>query len=1139
MYSIIKEKIKAQKNFLEFAENLVQGKSSFSLFGVNDSIKPFFLACLNEKFNIPIIFICKNSKEAKAYFEQGYLEGSSYFPPKDMEFQRFDAKSRDDENLRVGTLKRLVKDKLSVVFTSFDALLPKLCPEQVFSKSILTIKKGQTYNIADLFKRCIKLGYMPESLVEGEGAIAKRGSILDIYVPSEHAYRIDFFGDEVESIKSFDPLTQRTKASIYDEITVSCATEFVFDENYLDSAIATLEKEISKNPNNALFEDLDHIKEGKTFEGIEKYLYAFYKGSSVFDYAKDCIVVFDSEDLAKKEAEVFLSEFKHDLLDFLHSKEATKNQINNLFEIEEILSHSERFKRAEFSAVKKSPDFKGAREIVFSIKSPNSYLGKLDIFANDIKVRIAQGYSVYIYTGDERNSKILLKVLSAKNIDLPISQKTVDSKGAIIPYSLESGAEFSESRCIFFGEKDLYGFRKRREKTQSSESLLDIFTDLDVGDIVVHELHGRGKYLGLSTIAVQGKKRDYILLEYKGGDKLYIPTEQIDRVQKYIGGEAPKLSKLGSKEWDLSKAKVSKSVKQLAFDLVKIYSERTVNKGYVFSPDSGWQEDFETSFPFQETDGQVKCISEIKSDMESKKVMDRLLLGDVGFGKTEVAMRACFKAVYDQKQVAILVPTTLLARQHYENFKDRFSGFPVKIAQLSRFVPEAKKKKTLRSLEEGNLDILIGTHALLSERVKFSDLGLLIVDEEQHFGVGHKEKIKNLKRDVDVLTLSATPIPRTLEMSLIGIRDLSMLKTPPIQRKKIKTYVMEYSKQLLSRSITREIQRGGQCYFVCRRISQMDYLLNELKRACPNAKVAFVHGQMNERIIENTMIDFCNGDYDVLLSTTIIESGLDIPNCNTLVVYEADKYGLSQLYQLKGRIGRGDVKAVCYLTYLKGDFVSDVARKRLDAINQNTEFGAGFKIAMKDLEIRGAGNLLGPEQSGHMASVGYDMYCKLMKKAVSQAKGEMAIEPSECSVELSVDAYIPPSYIDDDVVKVEAYKMISAVKNTVHAKEIQDELKDRFGPLPLSVKNLITTSLIKSFGEMAGLSVISKTENSFRLKYADETRVDFNKLMGIMEEYKRDVKLMATEPPTIIFMPKRMAVQELFTFLNRITRCIM
>jgi len=1139
MYSIIEEKIAEQKSFSILSEKLNGETNTFSLFGVSDSIKPFFLACLHKALKLPIIFVCKNYKDAKEYYEQDYIENASFFPPKDMEFQRFDAKSRDDENLRIGTLKRLLGQKLSVVYTSFDALLPKLCPNDVFLKKIISIKKGSSYDINELFKSCIKLGYMPESLVEGEGAIAKRGSILDIYIPSEKAYRIDFFGDEVESIKGFNPLTQRTEHDEVSEITVSSATEFVLDEHYLESAVKVLETEAKQSPKSSLLEDLEYIKDGKTFEGIEKYLYAFYRGHSLFDYTKSCIIIYDSQDLAKKEAEVFFGEFKHDLIEFVQAKEAVKGQINNIFGIEEIIGFSEAHKQVEFSSIKRSPDFKGAEEIVFTTKTPTSYLGKLDIAAKDIALRIEQGYKTYFFTGDERNSKVLSKVLAEEGINLPIADSAGEKHGAIIPCPLSSGAEFSESKCIVYGEKDLYGFRKKRKQTTSSDNSLDIYTDLDVGDIVVHELHGRGKYLGLFTMDVQGKKRDYILLEYKGGDKLYIPTEQIDRVQKYIGGEAPVLSKLGGKEWDLAKSKVSKSVKRLAFDLVKVYSERTINKGFVFSPDSGWQEDFETSFPFQETDGQIKCTYEIKKDMESKKVMDRLLLGDVGFGKTEVAMRACFKAVYDQKQVAVLVPTTLLARQHYENFTERFSGFPVRIGQLSRFVPEAKKKKTLRTLEEGNLDILIGTHAILSERVKFNDLGLLIVDEEQHFGVGHKEKIKNLKKSVDVLTLSATPIPRTLEMSLIGIRDMSMLKTPPIQRKRIKTYVMEYSKQLLSRAITREIQRGGQCYFVCRRISQMDYLLNELKRSCPEARAASVHGQMNERIIENTMIGFCNGDYDVLLSTTIIESGLDIPNCNTLIVYEADKYGLSQLYQLKGRIGRGDVKAVCYLTYLKGDFVSDVARKRLDAINENTEFGAGFKIAMKDLEIRGAGNLLGPEQSGHMASVGYDMYCKLMKKAVLQAKGEDDFEPAECSVELSVDAYIPPSYINDDVVKVEAYKKISAVKNTHHAKEVQDELKDRFGPIPLPVKNLITTSLIKSFGEISGFALIAKQGNSFRLKYAEEIRVDFSSLMSILDQYKNKVKLLASEPPTIIFSPSRSAIQELFTFLNSISRCIL
>ncbi|MEX1306924.1 MAG: transcription-repair coupling factor [Eubacteriales bacterium] len=1127
MYTKLFENIAALKGFRSLTDGLAKDVSAYALFSVPDSIKPFFLVQLGRQTQKPIIYICKNAKQAHAAFEATSLDSIALFPPKDMEFARFDAKSREDEHQRVDAMKGLVDQSVSLVFTSFDALMPKLIPSSTFSANLITIETGKDYPIEDLYKSCVSLGYMPESLVEGEGTVARRGSILDIYVPGDTAYRIDFFGDTVESIRHFDPLTQRSLAQTKKRITVSTATEFTADE----AAFARAQDKLAKaaQTDASLPDDFLRLEEGKLFEGVEKYLYAFYQGESLLDYAKDAIIVYDQLELTIKEGDTYFSEFKHDLLNLTTAGEATEAQINNLFAPEQILAFAEGHSQIEFASAKKSPSFKSAKEIVLGLKSPAGYMGKLETAADDIGLRIKNGYNPIFYTGSERNARILKNVLTAKELHLPTD--------CVLPHPLKGGAEFPETKTIIYGETDLFGFQRKTKPTASTDNTLDMFTDLAEGDIVVHELHGKGRYLGLFTMDVQSKKRDYFLLEYRDGDKLYIPTEQIDRVQKYIGGEAPMLSKLGGREWDSAKAKVARSVKALAFDLVKIYSERTQNKGFVFSPDSAWQEDFESSFPFQETDGQLTCIAEIKKDMESPKVMDRLLLGDVGFGKTEVAMRACFKAVYDQKQVAVLVPTTLLSRQHYQNFIERFKGFPVKIAQLSRFVSEKEKKKTLQALAEGNVDILIGTHALLSPRVVFKDLGLLVVDEEQHFGVTHKEKIKDLKRHVDVLTLSATPIPRTMEMSLIGIRDMSMLKTPPFQRKVIKTYVMEYSRSLVARAVSREMQRGGQCYFVCRQINQMDYLQGEIARAVPEARVATVHGQLSEHIIENTMVAFTNGEYDILLSTTIVESGLDIPTCNTLIVHEADKFGLSQLYQLKGRIGRGDVKAVCYLTYLKGDFISDVARKRLDAINQNTEFGAGFKIAMKDLEIRGAGNLLGPEQSGHMASVGYDMYCKLMKKAVSEAKGEVDIERPECSVELGVDAFIPPAYIDDDVVKVESYKKIAAVKNTNDAKAVQDELKDRFGPLPLSVKNLITISLIKSFGEIAGFALITKRDNVFRLKYAETTLVDFEKLMRVLNEYKRSVKLLASEPPALEFIPKAGAVQELFTLLNRIMRC--
>ena len=1127
MYTKLFENIAALKGFRSLTEGLAKGTSSYALFSAPDSIKPFFLAQASKNTQKPILYICKNAKQAKNAFEASALPATALFPPKDMEFARFDAKSREDEHQRVDAMKGLIDGSVSLVFTSFDALMPKLIPASVFSARLLTIEAGKDYPLEALYKACVSMGYMPESLVEGEGTVARRGSILDIYVSGETAYRIDFFGDTVETIRHFDPLTQRSLAITESSITVSTATEFVADQAAFSRAKALLAE--ATETGDTLPDDFLALEEGKLFEGIEKYLYAFYDGESLLDYAKNAIVVYDQQDLAIAEGDAYFSEFKHDLLNLTTAGEATEAQANNVFAPEEILAACESHVQVEFASIKKSPAFTTANEIILGLKSPAGYIGKLEAAADDVALRIKNGYKPVFYTGSARNARILSNVLSAKKTALP--------DDCILPHPLESGAEFPETKTIIYGETDLFGFRRKTKPTASTDNTLDMFTDLAEGDIVVHELHGKGRYLGLFTMDVQGKKRDYFLLEYRDGDKLYIPTEQIDRVQKYIGGEAPVLSKLGGREWDSAKAKVARSVKALAFDLVKIYSERTQNKGFVFSPDSAWQDDFESSFPFQETDGQLACVAEIKKDMESPKVMDRLLLGDVGFGKTEVAMRACFKAVYDQKQVAVLVPTTLLARQHYQNFIERFKGFPVKIAQLSRFVSEKEKQKTLKALAEGNVDILIGTHALLSPRVIFKNLGLLVVDEEQHFGVAHKEKIKDLRRHVDVLTLSATPIPRTMEMSLIGIRDMSMLKTPPIQRKVIKTYVMEYSRSLVARAVSREMQRGGQCYFVCRQINQMDYLQGEIARAVPEARVAMVHGQLSEHAIENTMVGFTGGQYDVLLSTTIVESGLDIPTCNTLIVYEADKFGLSQLYQLKGRIGRGDVKAVCYLTYLKGDFISDVARKRLDAINQNTEFGAGFKIAMKDLEIRGAGNLLGPEQSGHMASVGYDMYCKLMKKAVSEAKGEAEIERPECSVELGVDAFIPPTYIDDDVVKVESYKKIAAVKNTHDAKAVQDELKDRFGPLPLSVKNLITISLIKSFGELAGFALITKRENIFRLKYAESTVVDFPQLMRVLNEYKKSIKLLASEPPALEFIPKAGAVQELFTLLNRIMRC--
>lgn len=742
--------------------------------------------------------------------------------------------------------------------------------------------------------------------------------------------------------------------------------------------------------------------------------------------------------------------------------------------------------------------------------------------------------------GSMQKAEKLAGELTDKDMIVPCikdGRDLVRGEAAAYPQRLQSGFELTTQKEYFLGEHEIYGFAKKKI-IMPRRKQLDIFSDLKTGDMIVHDIHGKGRFLGLVTREVQGISRDYMELEYRDGDKLFIPTDQIDRVQKYLGGEGERLSKLGGREWSNTKAKVKKSVRALAEDLVSIYSERMNKKGHVYGEDTVWQRQFEDNFPYDETEGQLRSIEDVKHDMSSEKVMDRLLLGDVGYGKTEVAMRACFKAVMEGRQCAVLVPTTLLARQHYHTFLERFSDFAVSIESLSRFVPPSEQSKIIEGLKAGTVDVVIGTHRLLSKDIVFKDLGLLIIDEEQRFGVSHKERIKDIKRSVDVLTLSATPIPRTMQMSLTGIRDMSLIDTPPEERKPPESYVMEYSGQLVREAVTREMERGGQVYFVCRQIGLMDKLAAELKRFVPEARAGIAHGQMGEEALENVMVAFLSGEYDVLLCTTIIESGLDIPSVNTIIIYEADKFGLAQLYQLKGRVGRATKDSYAYLTYIPGTHMTIEAEKRLQTIAEFTELGAGFKIAMRDLEIRGAGNLLGAEQSGQMAAVGYDMYCRLMREAVAEIRGQKPETYNEASVEVTINAYVPPAYISDEIQRIEVYKRIAAVDGLNTAKAMREELTDRYGVVPKTVENLILISLIKSFASKAGIASVTRNGKEFTLKYGEGSRISVKSLIKVLDEYKGTAQLRSSEPPYILYRPREHVMDALLRFLKDIRRCI-
>ncbi len=700
-----------------------------------------------------------------------------------------------------------------------------------------------------------------------------------------------------------------------------------------------------------------------------------------------------------------------------------------------------------------------------------------------------------------------------------------------------NGFQYYDIKLSVISDKDIFGqFKKKGKKKQNKKGTGKIksFTELKPGDFVVHANHGIGVFKGIKQLELQGNKKDYLELIYHSDDKLYVPVEQLDMVQRYIGseGKKPKVNKLGSSEWTKTKNKVKKSIEEIAEDLVKLYAIRATLKGYKYSDDTVWQKQFEEEFPYEETPDQVLAIEDIKRDMESPKPMDRLLCGDVGYGKTEVAIRAAFKAVMDGKQVAFLVPTTILAQQHYNNFKQRFSDFPVTVDVISRFRTLSQQKATIKSIKEGNVDILIGTHRILQKDIKFKDLGLLIIDEEQRFGVKHKEKMKNLKKNVDVLTLSATPIPRTLHMSLVGVRDISVIETPPEERYPVQTYVVEYNDQLIRDSILREISRGGQIYFVYNRVESIHEMASYISKLVPEGRVQIAHGQMKEKELENVVLDFTENKFDILVATTIIETGMDIKNVNTMIIYDADKMGLSQLYQLRGRVGRTNRMAYCYLTYKRDKILTEVAEKRLKAIKDFTELGSGFKIALKDLEIRGAGNMMGSSQHGHMASIGYDLYCRMLEDTIKLVRGDIDKEPVETSVELKIDAYIPNTYIKDETQKIEVYKKIASIDSKEEFMDIEEELEDRFSDIPISVYNLMNISYIRSLGKKLDVEEIKEISNEVVFQFQDKSSLKEKIVKIIMDKYSKQVAFKLNEKPAIGYNIKNIKKEQLLPIIR-------
>lgn len=860
---------------------------------------------------------------------------------------------------------------------------------------------------------------------------------------------------------------------------------------------------------------------------------------------EDAVIILDESSRIKQRVNNLQMEFNENFKALLEKGEVLPEQSKLFFDYEEILKRvKNNFLLIMNTLAKPGNELQPQTIVNFVSRSMHHFHGNMDILVDDLKYYKNAGYKVLLLSGNQERARILKDTLDSFNIDtVVIKDSEYDiQKGQVVIYaaSVSKGFEYVDAKFAVISDGEIFGQTKRRKRTVKIKNADKIksFTELEIGSYVVHVNYGIGKYEGIEKIKVDGIVRDYLKIIYAGGDTLFVPVEQLDLVQKYVGptDNPPKLNKLGGSEWLRAKRKAKKAVEDLAKDLIQLYAKRQMVKGHAFSPDTPWQKEFEEQFPYEETEDQLRCIKEIKEDMEKDRPMDRLLCGDVGYGKTEVALRAAFKAVADGKQVAFLCPTTILAYQHYANFIERFKEFPVKIEMLSRFRTPKEQSKIIKELAEGNIDIIVGTHRLLQNDIKFKDLGLLIIDEEQRFGVVHKEKIKKLKENIDVLTLSATPIPRTLHMSLIGIRDMSVLENPPEDRFPVETYVVEFNEELIKDAILREIARGGQVYFVYNRVNGIEKMASFVKDLVPGCRVAVAHGQMEESQLEKVMIDFLNGEYDVLVSTTIIETGLDIPNVNTIIVYDADKLGLSQLYQLRGRVGRSNRLAYAYFTYRKDKVLSEVAEKRLEAIKEFTEFGSGFKIAMRDLEIRGAGNLLGAEQHGHIDAIGYDLYLKLLEEAIRNLKGEAPKEEITTTIDIKVNAYIDSSYIEDENLRLEMYKKIASIKSREDMIEISEELVDRFGDYPKPVEALLEIAYLKAIASQVNITEITEKGNSVILKFNDMNLVNMEVIEKVIKEYGGNLVFSSQVQPylTYKFNKKETLQKELIELVEKI-----
>ncbi len=1127
MNTIIGEIGKSQK-FIDLSKQIENIQSPISISGLTNVGMSQIISAINSYNKKTILLVTYNEIQAKNIVDnlRAFQDDKVVlFPKKEIVTYDYIAESKDLPYQRIETLNKIQENKNLIIVTTIEALMQKLPAKETLYKDILEFKIGDICNLEDIKRKLVNLGYSRYDLIDGRGQFSIRGGIIDISLDEKIGVRIELWGDEVDSIRNFSISSQRSISTL-EKIKIYPSHEYVLEDSIENICKKIEKKVVEENQQEIIEQDIEVIKAGNYISKIDKYFDEFYNNQeTLIDYIKsDSIIALDEiKKIEQREVNIL---------------QDIENLSKNLIEKEKILPEAlqliselnidiiENKYKLIYLEKQDSVTNKQAERYHFEYREINYFKSEIENLFEDINKWNKEQKSIYVMVDSKEKAKKLQDLFEKENILSKIEEKLdktiiVKSKESIITISIgkiTEGFENFEINQVVISADDLIDGGKKK-KTFSSQAFKDgekvVFADLKAGDYIVHKNYGIGIFIGVNTITADGTTKDYIKLKYKNDAVLYIPTNQLDTIRKYIGGDSinPPINSLGSKEWIKTKEKVKNNLRAVAKELIELYAKRENSKGYAFGPDSPWQNQFEERFPYQETDDQLRCIEEVKKDMEMQRPMDRLLCGDVGYGKTEVAIRAAFKAVMDHKQVAYLVPTTVLAQQQYEEFRDRMKDFPIKVEILNRFKTKKYQDEVIKKLKLGEVDIVIGTHRLLSKDVEFKDIGLLIIDEEHRFGVKAKEKIKQYKSNIDVLTMTATPIPRTMHMSIVGIRDMSVIYEPPHNRKPVQTYVLEYDSEVVKEAITKELERDGQVFYIFNNVENIQKKAHEIANLVPEAEVSYAHGQMSGSQIEEIMEDFINKKNNVLVCTTILESGIDIANANTIIVENADRMGLAALYQIRGRVGRSDRQAYAYITYRKDKMLSEEADKRLKAIKEFTEFGSGFKIAMRDLEIRGAGSLLGEIQSGHLEQVGYDTYCSLLDEVVKEMQGIEVEKDIDIQIDLNVTSYIPDEYIPDSSQKIEIYQNIALCKNEEDIQNVVDEIIDRFGNMPAELENLLDIARIKYLSKPLYISKIASKKTAVVFTFEQsQFKIDISELV---KKYKNKIKFSPGVKPMI------------------------